>query len=293
MDGRWFYQDGNSVVGPFGWSRLEALVDANIISSATRVWKEGTSEWREFSSAAAQDHALPLRPPLEPELEPQVFAPRIPDVELARIDAIERQASAPPPLPIVQSEAGPSVLSKGWISAPVAPWRRYFARMLDTTLHGVVGFILLGFLLFSFAPVSAQKFFDLFEGPSGRLVDIFLTTLISIPIGAILLGLSGSTLGKFIFGVRILNSHGLPIGVIAAVKREFHVWFSGLGAGIPFVGLFCAIAAKRRLEADGQTSWDRTGGRRALYRPVGLQQYVLYCFGAAAIAFVIAFVRQL
>jgi hypothetical protein len=104
-----------------------------------------------------------------------------------------REAPASPNRQIVQTygrEGGKPLASsqrpylgasdgRGWSELPVAPWRRYFARMLDTSLNGLVGLTLLAVGFYAFAPVSAESFFGSFSGPANRAVDGFLSTLIA------------------------------------------------------------------------------------------------------------------
>lgn len=83
--------------------------------------------------------------------------------------------------------------------------------------------------------------------------------VLMLPFVALLLALSmiltGSTIGKAIVGVRV----SVPTGrkrVGFFLTREFQVWASGLGLGIPFVALFTQIHQYRRLSSGNSTSYD-------------------------------------
>jgi len=192
-----------------------------------------------------------------------------------------------PATPIVSTVVGPMSLQRyvypddanAWKVLPVTPWRRYAARTLDTALHGSIGFFLIGLGLYSVAPLSADRAVEILESSLGGVLNYVLSSLMAVPIGALLLGTSGSTLGKFLFGVRVHNVENAPIGVVLALKREVYVWFAGLGLGIPIVMIFCLVAAKRRLERTGFTSWDQGNGYVVTHRPSGIKQVFMSIVG--------------
>src|SRR5260221_11407509 len=177
-------------------------------------------------------------------------------------------------------------IGSGWKELPASPWRRYFARMLDTTLNGVVGFAILGFGFYAFAPLSAEAFFGSLSGAANRTLDVFLTTLIAVQINAILIGLTGSTLGKVLFGVKVVDKHLKPIGLTKSFVRELRVWTSGMGLGIPLINLIMLVTSFNQLKKNGVTFWDSKGELIVLHRPVAGLQYCLYIVGVTSIAFV-------
>jgi uncharacterized RDD family membrane protein YckC len=170
----------------------------------------------------------------------------------------------------------------GWEFEPVAPWRRYGARMLDSIINGGAGFVLFGFGFALMAPDSADRFFQLFEGPGGRFVDLFATIIVAGLINAIVMGTTGTTLGKSIFGIRVLLSDHSRPGLLACFQREIKVWFFGLAIGLPFISLLSMIMGYQRLTKQKQTLWDE-GSFKVVYRPAGSTQTVLNVLGIALI----------
>lgn len=136
------------------------------------------------------------------------------------------------------------------------PWRRYFARTFDNLVIGSLIWVCLGALSLLFPPEPTDRFFAFFEHPVGRLFDGMLTLVLMIPASALLIGLTGSSPGKWIFGVRVTDASGRPIGLGRAIVREATVWLRGLGAGIPIVALFALWSSKEDLESKGRTAWD-------------------------------------
>jgi uncharacterized RDD family membrane protein YckC len=77
-----------------------------------------------------------------------------------------------------------------------------------------------------------------------------------MPFMALCIGATGSTPGKWAFGVRVLNSDGSPAGFGTALHRELGVWVYGLGLGIPIVTLVTQVIAYQTLTRNGRSSWD-------------------------------------
>lgn len=181
---------------------------------------------------------------------------------------------------------------RGWSSLPVAPWRRYGARAIDTSVNGVLGVLLLAHAWYSLAPRSADSFFALIATPGGMLLDLVLTTFIAAIVGGFIIGATGTSLGKAIFGVRVLDEALQPIGIRRGLVREFHVLWSGLALGIPILAFFTLLVAYRRLQRDQTTAWDQ-GACLVLHRPRGVLQTVLNCVGIILIVVVNVGMRAL
>lgn len=154
----------------------------------------------------------------------------------------------------------------GWTDTTPHPWRRYFARGVDNVIVGTLTWALIGMVAYAAAPAEADAFFKIFQGPGGQVFDMLLTLLAAIPGNALMIGLTGLSIGKWIFGIRVLKD-GAPIGVTRALRREFAVWFQGLGCGIPLVSLATLLAARGRLEDQGVTSWDKAQRLSVNHRP--------------------------
>ena len=202
----------------------QTLLGAGFIGPQTFVWREGNSSWVTLSNAILMQPAIPTAPP------PKVISPQ---------NRIVEKATA------------------AWSADEPAPWRRYGARMLDTTIHGYIGVFFLGFAWYAIAPISAEAFFNFFATPSGVFLDIALSSILAAFVGGFVVGATGTSLGKAIFGIKVVNPDHLAIGIGAGLRREFHVWICGLGFGVPLIAMFTMFASFKKLKAEGETGWDK------------------------------------
>lgn len=194
--------------------------------------------------------------------------------------------SAPPEPP------KPPPIKGAWVDTKPHPWRRYFARGIDVVVVGGLTWAVIGIVFGLVDPTGAEAFFNLFNGPGGRILDLILTLLATIPGTALMVGLTGLSVGKWLFGIKVLRRDGTPIGVLASLWREANVFVAGFGAGVPFVSLFTLISSYRRLTDDGHTAWDEPKRVVVLHRPMNALQVILICLGipfliAARIGFVL------
>lgn len=176
---------------------------------------------------------------------------------------------APPEPPEIPPVKG------AWTDRKPHPWRRYFARLLDGAVVGGLTWFVVGAVFYAAAPLQAEAFFHAFEGPGGKIIDLMLTLLVSIPGNALIIGLTGVSLGKWLFGIKVVTPNGRPIGLVAAFAREIMVWFKGFGMGIPLVSLFTLFRSFSKLGEDGHSAWDNPKDRVLLHRPMNALQVTL------------------
>jgi len=198
--------------------------------------------------------------------------------------------------PEAQPAADPSALAQapidapklavdddGWQDTRPAPWRRYFARVFDTLLFAWT----LSFVLSTLLAATAPTAFEVFYGDDGLLgipaIDMVLTVLMPVPFLALLLGLTGTTPGKWLMGVRVTRRDGSAIGIENALQRELNVYLAGMGLGIPFISLVTLIKSHNRLTTDRVTSWDRGNDWVVTHRPMGPAQVLLGTLGVLAV----------
>ncbi|MFZ5656425.1 MAG: RDD family protein [Pseudomonadota bacterium] len=179
-------------------------------------------------------------------------------------------ATLPPPLPRI----GPrlEVCDEGWQSTEPAPWRRYGARIFDMTTLGVVGWELVGLAVGTLAPALHTRLFGAGLAPALAVVTL---PLLVMPLSALLLGTTGSTPGKWLFGTRVTRRDGTPPGVLAMLRRELHVWVVGLGMGLPLVSLVTMLVARTRLVETHCAGWDAGRPWVVTHRPSGPLQWTL------------------
>jgi uncharacterized RDD family membrane protein YckC len=281
----WSYAGPHGQAGPVSTEELALLLRERMIGGDTVVSPiEGVSwaplahwlpELVPFATWSSTPLPAPQRPPSAPPPALPAPAPWDPPVQSAPRPFIE---AAPPfalphaPLPLATKGA--------WTDRTPHPWRRYWARMLDLAVMGSVMGLMLGVVGAVVAPEETNRFSAfLTSGPVGKVADLMLTLLLVIPGNALLLGLTGGTPGKWLFGIKIVRPDGRPIGVMAALWREIRVWFQGLAMGIPLVTLFTLFAGFSWLNDDGHAPWDKPRRRVALHRPTGAWQILLMLIG--------------
>jgi uncharacterized RDD family membrane protein YckC len=140
----------------------------------------------------------------------------------------------------------------------VRPWLRYWARMFDLSLLGIVA----GIILEIFAPGALD----------GKILgNLFGFVCMAgwVLIEPLHLTSSGTTPGKWLFKTRVITTDGRRPTYEDALMRSFRVWWRGLAVGVPLVNLGTMIAAHEHLTNRGVTSWDRDGGFTVVHRRLG------------------------
>ena len=284
VNDHWFYRDGDTPVGPFDLQGLDRLFTAGIISDITLVRHGESRHWAEYGALKEEvvgnidDRAS--QPEESDWIGPRTQAEPVADSETNTSQHDDSFAG--------QNDTKQQLVNH-WLLEPVTPWRRYGARVLDLSLNGVLGWFLIGTAFYAFAPVSADRFFN----SMNPLTDLMLTVFIGVVITGVLIGFSGSSIGKWVFGIRITDANGRPIGIGAGIMRDLNVWVKGMGFGLPIVALITLYLGYRRLTEKGVTSWDESGGYLVSHRPNSAFQYILNTIGILLILFINAFVRSL
>lgn len=183
------------------------------------------------------------------------------------------------------------IVPKDWLELPVTPWRRYAARLLDISFFGGIAFLLISIIFYSVAPYSADRFFAIFENPSSIVVDVVLTTVFSCILTGAIIGVSGLSLGKIIFGVMVTDHNGNKIGITKGIQRDLAVFLRGLGLGIPLISIVTMYVAYSKLNKSNSTTWDSEKNYRVWHRPSSPIQYLLNTLGIVLIIIINALYR--
>jgi RDD family protein len=171
-----------------------------------------------------------------------------------------------PPVALTESREQPES------SVPqVRPWARYWARMFDLSLFGVIAAILIGIF---FPAVFSEK------GSDAGLQ--LLVPFVWIFVESLLLSVFGTSPGKVLFKTRLHLTGSDSIPFIFALHRSLRVWWRGLGAGVAIVAFFTLSHAHTVLTRDSVTSWDRELGFVVGHEKIGATRIVfaVLWFGA-------------
>ena len=160
--------------------------------------------------------------------------------------------------------------SRDLTESPPHPWRRYLARALDESIIITIICFLVYILLAPSEPVT--MFLTLFLG-------CCIGYLLFCPIiNALLIGYTGSSIGKEILGVKILDSNYNTIGFQMAIKREWLVMLRGEALYCPSISWMAQNIAYYNIYRYGTTSWDRDLNLKILYKADGIKQDVAMVF---------------
>jgi len=85
----------------------------------------------------------------------------------------------------------------------------------------------------------------------------FILMVVWIIFDGIYMSIFGTTLGKKIMKIKILNQDGSRLSNYMSFKRSRLVWLRGMGLGIGIFEIIANIIGYRRLKQEGRTTWDR------------------------------------
>jgi uncharacterized RDD family membrane protein YckC len=177
-----------------------------------------------------------------------------------------------------------------WTDRTPHPWRRLGGRLIDGQIVGFFVGVALVLGGTSSTAIARQALAVIAPHAGGLLALYVRLGALSLIIGlssvvfcALLIGLTGTSPGKWLFGVKVVGKEGRPIGVAKAFVRELWVLVIGMGFNIPLVttvaiGISYATLVNRRM-----TAWDRAQRNVVVHRPFGVLQAILGFIGAAAI----------
>ncbi len=134
--------------------------------------------------------------------------------------------------------------------------RRFWARWLDLSLYS--GIWWLGMW------VAGQDI-------GAALVNPWIMFFRFMPwfiLEAVLIQRFGTTPGKWLLGLHVVNQDGSHLDLPASTRRSMRVLFSGIGFGFSFLAVFCQILSLVVSKRLGSTLWDATGGHKVVSKPV-------------------------
>jgi uncharacterized RDD family membrane protein YckC len=140
------------------------------------------------------------------------------------------------------------------LAVPLAgPWRRFFARMIDLWFIAVLVALPVGY----FGSMMSSGFALWLQRPGSEYQVGWLLVLPILFVEAILFGLTGTTLGKALLGVKVVTLGGARPDFGSYLKRQLGVYWYGLGTGFPLVSLFTMARQSGHLRAGRQAAYDQ------------------------------------
>lgn len=127
-------------------------------------------------------------------------------------------------------------------------WRRFWARLVDIQLYGIL-LSLLNLCLLHLPPkLLRQPFYFVATG--------VLTVSLALLFEPFLLHFFGATPGKAISGISVRDANGEKLSLAAAWKRTLGVVGQGLAFGIPIATIVTRYRCYRLCEEGGRCVWE-------------------------------------
>jgi hypothetical protein len=238
----WYVRTANREFGPLSEQALRAIAATGQIDVKTLVRRSVTEEWVSVATVPG------ILPPASRVAAPLALLP----------DAPRTVAPTPPPAPALTLEGLPIP-----VEIDIAtPWRRFWARWLDV----ILGACLVGFMLGTVRP----SFFSPggFGAAHSQLFGWLVTPIVML-LDAVIYALFGNTAGKAIAGIAVRDeSSGGRLPFLVYLKRNFELYFLGLGTAFPIASLFTLYASFRKADRDELLSWDLSADSRVIARSV-------------------------
>ncbi len=164
-------------------------------------------------------------------------------------------------------------------SSLCSPWRRWAARLFDAHVEALLTFVL---FVYGFGFLGLIWIFAI----PGIVFDSLCFFVGVWVLDSAEYALFGNTLGKFLFGVRIVNANGEKATPSEYMKRNMRVCLEGFALWIPLLSFIAQVVQFVKVVKKRPTSYDKRLGMNVVNEPNHSE--VLTCFGVVAFALAIA-----
>lgn len=165
------------------------------------------------------------------------------------------------------------VLEERIVSTEPHPWRRYFARFLDSLLYSLF-FFFLYFVILHRKPAIT---------PVVSLLLLLSEILLTLLIEPVLISRYGTTPGKWLMGICILDIDKNKLSWEKAFERTKGALWQGTGYSIPIYNLYCQICSFLMYDKERTLPWDEdvtyTFRRLKFLQVSGIFFMLLFCIG--------------
>ena len=152
--------------------------------------------------------------------------------------------------------SAPPELEKDTVPKVTAPWRRFFAREIDLTLYSLLWSAFLTLVIGvnigdSFSLDTSVTFLIL-----STVGSLFITNLIVLLVEPLFLTFTGTTPGKFCFGLKVAALGGKRLPYQEALRRTWDVLWKGYGFHIPVYWLVCMYRSYKACTNEEILYWE-------------------------------------
>ncbi|WP_085899384.1 RDD family protein [Kiloniella majae] len=230
----WYYWADNQEFGPVTKLELYKLFKTNVIAGYSFVRPQNSDAWLSYKEL------------------------KIRRSDFTWEELNEKKLNNTIPVVTTSENISDANTDDVWNDFSPHPWRRSFARWIDISIYANLIFspAITGF--------SPDDLNDLMQHPT---IAELLVILIIIPmlflgfvafLNAISTGILGTTIGKYLLGVKVLTKDHLPLSMKHATKRETLVFIKGFALGLPVLSLITQMYGYFDLTMDKATSWDKS-----------------------------------
>jgi uncharacterized RDD family membrane protein YckC len=136
--------------------------------------------------------------------------------------------------------------------------RRFWARWLDMSLYAAAWWLLM---------------YAVGRDIGAMITDLWIVLTIFIPwfvIESWLLHWFGTTPGKWLLGIRVLNEDESKISLKASIWRSIRVMIAGVGFGWGMLAMICQVMSWFTTRRMGKPIWDYMGQHKVVVKPLGV-----------------------
>lgn len=269
MSDAWYVAEPDGETwGPYAFQDLVRAAVARQFAAGSLVWQVDLGEWqpllrhvgnamnatpslaapREVTKPARQPKrppgapSKPPRPASPPPLQRQPPSPK----DQAQVQALLREAQAKRAGVVAGAEknAAESARKLAWVG------KRLAARYIDVFSIGLFG------ASAWWAATAGRQGVE--EAAAAELwLLLFMALAVWFVAESLLIGLFGTTPGKWLLGLRVRDARGGPPGLARAFRRSFAVYARGLAFGLAILTPIAMLIAGAQTLGKGQAPWDQ------------------------------------
>lgn len=240
--------------GPLTAYDLHGMVRSGEVTAETQAWYAGLDGWKPMGELPALESMFREAAPDAPEADADKEMEKDADAETDATEEME---------PTTAAAAKKSALPR---ARDVRPWRRLFARLIDTQLF----YIGVSLAQLKLGIIDSTQFYL----PSmGALLSIYAMWIV---IESLLLITFGNTPGKALLSLRIVTEDDSKMDFQRALRRSLSVWWRGFGIGFVPMQIFCGVLSYAGLKTLGTTAWDVGAGTRVRHAPLSMPRLFLF-----------------
>mgnify|MGYP000029449989 CR=1 FL=1 len=176
---------------------------------------------------------------------------------------------APPETPASSPEPAPERVVPPPLPDQPHLIRRFWARWLDLYLYAGVWWIAMWAAGRDIGMILQHQWIILFHYVPWFVLETFL------------LHRFGTTPGKWLLGIKVVNHDGSLLSLAEATRRCARVLFIGIGFGWGILALICQLMSLITTKRLGRPLWDQAGGHRlevSPFDPFRIAGYVFVLF---------------